>query len=706
MRLWFSGLLAAALVASAGGIAHASEKAENVKTPITHEALWLMPRVSAPVVSPDGRFAVTTVVEPAYETNEQRGDLWLFPTDGSRPPQRLTTAPGTESAPAFSADSQRLAFVAKRGDDEVAQIYVLDLSGGEAQRVTSVSSGARAPQFSPDGTRILFVSDVYLEAEDDAAQRRIEAERKARDYNARVFTGFPIRNWDRWIGERRPHVLVQSLDGGPARNLLFGSQLVTAPGYAGRGALGSEELDAVWAPDGRSIVFNASRNRHRSAFAFTHLDLWQVSIDGGEPRRLTGDEGDEAGDSYSAPRFSADGKYVLATRSPRTDSVYNASRLTRLSWPAMAPRGELVLPDALSVSTYVAASPGADEVWASAEYHGQEAVFQGGFDGKPARRVALPPKGLYTGLAGAGKGGKDALLGIYESATEPPEVVRIDPARGSHTALTQFATAQAATLDMAPLEPVWFEHDGRRVHSMLLRPPGFDPAKKYPLLVLMHGGPHTMWRDMWVLRWNYQLLAAPGYVVLLTNYVGSTGFGEQFARGIMGDPFIGPAQDINRAADEAIARFDFIDGTRQCAAGASYGGHLANWLQGTTDRYRCLISHAGLLNLEAQWGTSDVAYPREVSSGGPVWEQGEVWREQNPVRLAGNFKTPTLVTVGENDFRVPINNSLEYWTVLQRQQVESRLIVFPDENHWILKGGNSRFFYQEVHDWLARWLGE
>lgn len=706
MRFWYGWLFAAGLIASVGGLAHANAKVEGGKPPITHEALWLMPRVSAPVVSPDGRYAVTTVVEPAYETSEQRSDLWLVATDGSYAPRRLTTAPGVESAPVFSADSKRLAFVAKRGGDEVAQIYVLDLSGGEAQRVTSVSSGARAPQFSPDGTQILFVSDVYVGGEDDAAQRQIEAERKARDYNALVFTGFPIRNWDRWIGERRPHVLVQPLDGGEARNLLAGSALAAAPGFAGRGGLGSEELDAVWAPDGQSVVFIATRNRHRSAFAFTHLDLWRVSIRGGEPRRLTGSDDDDAGDNYTTPRFSADGKYLLALRSPRTDSVYNASRLMRFSWPAMAQRGELVLPDALSVSSYVAASASAADVWVSAEYQGQEAVFHGAFDGKPARRVALPPQGLYTGLAGGGKARTAILLGIYESATEPPEVVRIDPVSGTHAVLTRFAAPHAEKLDLAALEPMWFEHEGRRVHSLLLRPPGFDPEKKYPLLVLMHGGPHTMWRDMWVLRWNYQLLAAPGYVVLLTNYVGSTGFGEESARGIMGDPFIGPAQDINRAADEAIARFDFIDGKRQCAAGASYGGHLANWLQGTTDRYRCLVSHAGLVNLEAQWGTSDVAYSREVSSGGPVWEQGEVWREQNPIRLAANFKTPTLVTVGEKDFRVPINNTLEYWTALQRQQVESRLVVFPDENHWILKGGNSRFFYQEVHDWLARWLGE
>jgi dipeptidyl aminopeptidase/acylaminoacyl peptidase len=239
---------------------------------------------------------------------------------------------------------------------------------------------------------------------------------------------------------------------------------------------------------------------------------------------------------------------------------------------------------------------------------------------------------------------------------------------------------------------------------MLVLPPGFQESKKYPLFVVIHGGPHSMWRDQWVTRWNYHLLAQPGYVVLLTNYTGSTGFGDYFARAIAGDPLAGPASEINEAADAAIRQFPFIDGTRQAAGGASYGGHLANWLQATTTRYKCLISHAGLINLESQWGTSDTIYHRELGMGGPHWEGGKVWHEQNPIKFASKFRTPMLVTVGENDFRVPLNQSLENWSVLQRMKVPSRLIVFPEENHWILKGENSRFFYSEVHAWLAKWL--
>jgi dipeptidyl aminopeptidase/acylaminoacyl peptidase len=240
---------------------------------------------------------------------------------------------------------------------------------------------------------------------------------------------------------------------------------------------------------------------------------------------------------------------------------------------------------------------------------------------------------------------------------------------------------------------------------MIALPPAFDESRKYPLFVVIHGGPHSMWRDQWVTRWNYHLLAKPGYIVLLTNYTGSTGYGEKFALDISGDPLRGPGQELLDAANDAAGRFPFIDSTRQAAGGASYGGHLANWLQASTTHFKCLISHAGLIDLGSQWGTSDSIYHRELNAGGPLWEGGKVWTDQSPVYYAAKFRTPMLVTVGENDFRVPLNQSLENWAVLQRMKVPSKLIVFPDANHWIMKGEDSRFFYSEVHAWLARWLG-
>jgi dipeptidyl aminopeptidase/acylaminoacyl peptidase len=224
------------------------------------------------------------------------------------------------------------------------------------------------------------------------------------------------------------------------------------------------------------------------------------------------------------------------------------------------------------------------------------------------------------------------------------------------------------------------------------------------MFVLMHGGPANMWRDQISLRWNYHLLARPGYVMVMTNYRGSTGFGEAFGQSIQGNPLRGPANDINQGADEAIKRFPFVDASRQVAGGASYGGHLANWMEATTTRYKALVSHAGLSSLVTQWGTSDVIYGREMALGGPHWEGGTVWREQSPITYAANFKTPILMSIGEKDFRVPINNTFEMWSALQRMRVPSKLLVWPEENHWILNGENSRFFYQQVAEWLDRWV--
>jgi dipeptidyl aminopeptidase/acylaminoacyl peptidase len=314
--------------------------------------------------------------------------------------------------------------------------------------------------------------------------------------------------------------------------------------------------------------------------------------------------------------------------------------------------------------------------------------------------------GQYSGLAVPEHADSVWLFASWQSAVRPAEIVRIDPATTERKTLTAFATKQAEAIDWQPLRHFWHtSRRGKQIHSMIALPPGFDETKKYPLLVLMHGGPHGAWGDSISLRWNYHLLAQPGYVVLATNFTGSTGFGERFAQDILFDPFKGPADEINEAADEAIKHFAYIDASRQCAAGASYGGHLANWMQATTTRYKCLISHAGLINAESQWGTSDSIYHREVMGGGPPWEATRTWREQNPIRYAKSFRTPILLSVGENDFRVPLNQTLENWSVLQRQRVPSRLLVWPDENHWILKPENSKVFYREVHAWLAKYLG-
>ncbi|HUQ92882.1 MAG TPA: prolyl oligopeptidase family serine peptidase, partial [Bryobacteraceae bacterium] len=409
-------------------------------------------------------------------------------------------------------------------------------------------------------------------------------------------------------------------------------------------------------------------------------------------------------DSYAKPVFRPDGKGLYALLERNNGKVFNNTRLVMFSWPSPGEPG-IVSGEVDSNVSGVAFSPDSATVYVTAEQGGLEKIFRLPSAGGKARVAADTKAGVYTSLQSPARASAHFMISLWSSAVNPAEVVRVDPETRTHKLLTDFNVRKAAAIDWQPLRHFTFTaRNGRAIHNMIALPPGFDENKKYPLFVELHGGPHTMWRDEITLRWNYHLLAQPGYVVLLTNYTGSTGFGEKFAQDMMGDPLKGPAGEINEAADEAIERYSFIDASRQCAGGASYGGHLANWLQATTTRYRCLISHAGLINMESQWGTSDSIYHREVMAGGPVWEQGSVWREHNPIRFARNFRTPILLTVGENDFRVPINQTLENWSVLQRLRIPSRLIVFPDANHWILKPEDSRFFYQEVHAWLAKYL--
>jgi dipeptidyl aminopeptidase/acylaminoacyl peptidase len=669
------------------------------RTPLTHETMWLMKRVGSPAVSPDGKWVVFSVTEPSYDEKEQVTDLWVVPADGSAKPRRITSMKAGESDPVWSPDGKRIAFSAKRDADEQSQIYVLDLvGGGEAQRVTNLSTGVRSPKWSPDGKRLLFASTVFPNAADDEANKKAAKEEKDRKFKVRIYDSFPIRAWDRWLDEKEPHMFVQPVDGGPAKDLLAGTRLVAEAGFAGTGGgEGREVISGEWSPDGQWIVFTATTTRNTGAFAEYGYNLYRVSVNGGEPERIATGNG-----SYGGPSFSPDGKTLYASWEPNNGKTYNLSNLVAFDWPSMQNQRPIAQTDR-SVADWVVTNDG-KTIYFTAEDSGLVKIYSVPASGGPAKLALDPQRGVYSGLAMADNA--PVLVGQWSSSVDPAEVVRIDLTAKKHTNLTTFTVEQARTIDWDAPQHFWFTSKrGRKIHNMIVTPAGFDPKKKYPLFVLIHGGAHSMWRDQISLRWNYHLLAKPGYVMLMTNYTGSTGFGAEFAQLIQGDPLRGPADELMESADAAIAKYPFIDASRQVAGGASYGGHLANALEAWSgNRFKALISHAGLVNLETQWGTSDVMYGRELAMLGPVWEQNETWRTQNPVRSAANFKTPMLLSIGERDYRVPLNNTLEMWALLQRLKVPSRLLVWPEENHWILNAENSRVFYREVDEWLRRWV--
>mgnify|MGYP003151700160 CR=1 FL=1 len=662
--------------------------------PVTHEEVWLMKRLDSPVVSPDGRHAVVSVTEPSYEEDGDVSDLWLITVDGSAEPRRLTATPGGESGVAWKPDGSAIAFSAKRGTDEDAQsqIHVLPMDGpGEAVAITDLSTGASNPVWSPDGSMIAFESSVWPDAEGDEANKERTKAEEDDGINVSRYEIFPIRSWDSWISPKQTHLFVQSAEAGAeATNLLFGTELVSQPGYSGG-------LDAAWTPDGDALVFTATDHLDEAAHSVVHQHLYRVPVEGGEPVQLTASDF-----SCSSAVFSPDGEHLYCDYEPETEHLYNHDEIARADWTGEAIDKLEVLTDGFdrSVNGFDLSLDG-QTLYFNAHEHGRTRLFAMPSGGGEVRSVDPDSRGVFGTPRAAG----DQLVVGWESSAVPAEVVTVDPMTGERTALTRFNAERAAGLDRPPFREFWFTSSkGREIHNWLALPPDFDESKQYPLVLFIHGGPFSSSLDADHVRWSPHLLASEGYVVLLTDYTGSVGYGAEFSRNIEGDPLKTPGEELIEAADVATERFDFIDPDRQAATGASYGGHLVNWLLATSNRFDVLVGHAGVVDLEGQYSTSDGIYHRERMNGGPPWGDSPVWEEQSPSTYADQFSTPTMLTIGEKDYRVPVNQTIAAWSYLQRMQVPSRLLVFHDANHWIMKGPEAKYFWDEVHDWLAEYL--
>jgi dipeptidyl aminopeptidase/acylaminoacyl peptidase len=693
----FSATIAATLLCIVA-VAAASEL-----RPVTHEDVWLMKRLGSPIVSPDGRYAVVDVTEPAYDEEKKTSDLWLIDISGNVAPRRLTATTEAESGVDWSPDGRKIAFGTKRGTDEVDQIYILNMDGpGEAVRITNLATGASTPKWSPDGMRIAFESRMYPGADDDeanAAEKKARAERK---YNVSTYEIFPIRQWDRWRDDLQTQLFVQDARADAvAVNLLAGSDLVGAKGFGGIEALAADSLLPVWTPDGKALVVSATTNLDQAAHAPTSYHLYKVPAAGGTVTALTASEQWSCHDA----KFSNDGRSLYCLIEPINDSVYNLTGIGQFAWSGAGVSSELKVITA-SFGRSVAEMALSDNdrtVYMTALEAGRARIYALPADGGTGQMLDRNGRGVYAGVAAAGR----QLVARWESSAQPAEIVRINASNGRHVAVSSFNAERAAQLDRPEFREFQVENaNGKSVHSWLALPPAFDESKQYPLVLLIHGGPFTGTLDADHVRWSPHLLASAGYVVLMTDYTGSVGYGEAFSRDIQGDPLKTPGDDLVRAADEAIRLYPFIDGSRQAAAGASYGGHLVNWLQATTTRFKALVGHAGLVDLEGQYASSDTIYHREVMNGGPAWEDRAAWREQSPSSYAGNFRTPILLSVGEKDFRVPINQTVAAWSYVRRMQVPGKLLVFHDANHWILKGEEARYYWQEVQAWLAAYLLE
>lgn len=681
--LFLRSALASALTLACG---FASAAQETAKHPITFDDMIKMHRVAEPQISTDGKWVAYSVATPDMDANRNVTNIWMVSTSGGAAAQ--LTQSGHDSSPVWSPDGKTIAFLSSRSGE--AQVYVLSLQGGESQRLTKLSTGADLVKWSPDGKTIAFTSSVYPDCKDDDCNKKRDEESEKNKVKAHVAERLLYRHWTHWNEGKRSHLFVIPADGSAApRDLTSGADYDVPPDQRGGPA------DINFSPDSKEICFTAVTDKMEAIS--TNGDLFTVPVAGGEIKRITTQPGFDG-----APAYSPDGKYI-AYRA-QLSAGYESDRWHVMLYDRQTGKIENLTEGFDRSADELAWSADSKSIYFTAENETQKPLYQ------MAPRPGAEPKTILAdtynasfSLSGTGK----TMVFERTSLTMPAEVFTASSDGSGVRQLTHHNNAILATLEMNPPETFWFAGaEGTRIETMLIRPPKFDANKKYPLLVLLHGGPQTMWSNAWGYRWNEQVFSAPGYVTLMINRRGSTGYGQEFTDEITNDWGGKAYVDVMNGVDHALKKYPFIDGTRMAAAGGSYGGYMANWIATQNGRFKAIISHAGVYDKVAMYATDELWFVEHDMRGTP-WSNPEGYHKWAPVTYAGElgkFKTPTLVICGERDYRVPYTQSLEFFNALQRQGVPSKLVVFPDEGHWILKPQNAQFWYKTFLDWLALYL--
>jgi len=658
----------------------------TVKKPLTAEWMWQLARLGLPETSPDGQQTVIAVTNFDLKADKPHSDLWLIPTAGGDARQ-LTARGGPDSNPAWSPDGKWIAFLGKRGDDETPQLYAMPVDGGEPRRLTSVPAGALAPKWFPDSRRLAFATWVYPDWKgwNDQAQRA--KEQKDSKMTARVYDKAPARRWDRLLDERRPHLFSVALSGGEPSAITLGTGLSLPLGSV---TADPERDDYDISPDGKEVAFTADSDR--SGVEPNH-DLYTVAAEGGPARNLTA--ANPAGDSK--PLYSPDGRTIAYERRAIRRAYYDRARLALYDRAAGTSRVATEAWDR-SASGLVWMPDGRSLV-ASIDDAGTRRVYR--IELPSGKATALTQERSFSGLSLSRDG--RTLVALREAFDEPPTLVRLDPRSGQATKLTHFNDALLAGVEMGAQESVTFAGaDGASIQMWITYPPGFDPSKKYPLYLLLHGGPHLGITEGFAWRWNTQVFSGWGYVTAWHNFHGSSGFGEAFNGSIEPDWVTSPYQDTLAAA-KWFAQQRWIDPARMAAGGGSYGGYLASALLGRAHPFKALVVHAGVSDLYAQYA-SDVGGQRKRFA--EYWEDEALFHKISPHVEAARYATPTLVIHGGLDYRVPVDEGFALFNVLQNRGVRSRLVYFPNENHWVLKPQNSLFWYETTRSWLKELVGE
>ena len=656
---------------------------EAGKHAITFDDLIAMHRIAEAELSPDGKWVAYTVATPDMDANRNTTNIWMAPVAGGDAVQLTRT--GKDSSPKWSPDGRTIAFLSARSGD--SQVYLLPLEGGEAHPISKLSTGADIVKWSPDGKTILFTSSVFPDCKDDACNKKRDEENQKNPVKAHVAEHLLYRHWTHWNEGKHSHVFVIASDGGgEAKDLTAGANYDVPPDQRG------EDADINFSPDSKEICFTAVTDKVEAIS--TNGDLFVVPVSGGEPKRITTQPGFDGN-----PVYSPDGKYI-AYRAQLT-AGYEADRWRVMLYDRATGKSENLTEPSFDRSAESLAWSPESTIYFIAENETLRPVYS-----MVPKAGAAPKKivdGFNSGMS-LSHDGKTLLL-TRTSLTQPAEIFVAASDGSGLKPVTHANDTLLANLEMNAPEKFWYDGaEGTKVQAMLIRPPKFDATKKYPVLVLLHGGPQTMWGDSWGYRWNAQLFSAAGYVTLMINRRGSTGYGQKFTDEITNDWGGKAYVDVMKGVDAALAKYSFLDGTKMAAAGGSYGGYMVNWIATHTDRFKALVSHAGIYDKVSMYATEELWFEEHDMQGTP-WSNPESYRKWAPMTTAaalGKFKTPTLVIAGERDYRVPYTQSLEFFSALQRQDVPSKLVVFPDEGHWVLKPQNSKFWYKTFLDWVDR----
>ena len=649
----------------------------------TVEDLLKVRRVGDPRVSPDGKHIAFTIGDVNWDANKVVTQIYVMTVDGGSMKQ-LTNGASSASAPRWSPDGKKIAYTTG------GQIWVMEGDGDHKDRVTNISTNAAAPVWSPDGKWIAFTSDVYPDCNDDDCNKKKDEAAESSKVKAHITTRLLFRHWDEWRDVKRTHVFVVSSNGGVARDLTPGD--FDSPPYAA-----ATGVDYAFSPDSKELAY--VRNPDKVEATSTNSDIYVLPLSGGAAKNITaGNHGYDVG-----PIYTRDGRYIIY-RSEAT-AGFEADRWRLMSYNrATGASTEVTRNFDLQVEE-ITLSPDGNYAYFIAGERGRLPVFRVPLGGAEPQKMVPNVSAGGLQITPDGK----TLVFANSSMASPAEIYRADIDEGTVMPLTDANKNLLAPFGLRKAEEVsWPGALGKKIHGFIVKPANFDPDKKYPLAVIIHGGPQSAFNDSWGYRWNPQVWANNGYVVFMPNPRGSTGYGQQFVNEISADWGGKAYTDIMNGVADVLRRNSFIDRNRVGAAGASYGGYMINWIEGHNSdprfHFKVLVSHDGVYNLESMYGATEELWFTDWEFKGTPWTNPAMYARWSPSKFVNNFKTPILIIHGELDYRVPFGEGLQLFTAVQLRGIDSKLLMFPDEGHWVLKPQNSQLWYHTVQDWMDKYL--